>query len=154
MAGKPPPIISRRTALAGLAAGIAAGRGCPGARAAEAAGAEVVAAPVFSSSGPSADIYGAADNFPIKDPALPFIPGNPLSRKYRVGAFSHFDELYPTRRVNRAAAPWPFKRAEIPDAFRERATDYLSRNPVTGLLIAKDDRIVFEHYQYGRTDRD
>src|SRR3954447_1427987 len=154
MAGKTPPIISRRTALAGLAAGIAAGRGRPGARAAEGAGAEVVAAPVFSSSGPNADIYGAAENFPIKDPALPFIPGNPLSRKYRVGAFSHFDELYPTRQVNRAAGPWLVKRGETPDAFRERATDYLSRNPVNGLLIAKDDRILFEHYQYGRTDRD
>ena len=32
--------------------------------------------------------------------------------------------------------------------------DYLSRNPVTGLLIAKDDQILCEHYQYGRTDRD
>ena len=40
------------------------------------------------------------------------------------------------------------------DPFRERVTDYLSRNPVTGLLIAKDDQILFEHYQYGRTDRD
>lgn len=30
----------------------------------------------------------------------------------------------------------------------------MSRNPVTGLLIARDDRILFEHYQYGRTDRD
>jgi CubicO group peptidase (beta-lactamase class C family) len=29
----------------------------------------------------------------------------------------------------------------------------MSRNPVTGLLIAKDDEIVFERYQYGRTDR-
>ena len=38
--------------------------------------------------------------------------------------------------------------------FGKRATDYLSRNPVTGLLIAKDDQILFEHYQYGRTDRD
>src|SRR3954454_18609605 len=154
MAGKLPPIISRRTALAGLAVGIAAGRGRPGARTAEAAGAEVVAAPVFSSSGPSADLYGAAENFPIKDPALPFIPGNPLSRKYRVGAFSHFDELYPTRQINRAAAPWTFKRAQPSDSFRERATEYLARNPVTGLLIAKDDRILLEHYQYGRTDRD
>ena len=25
---------------------------------------------------------------------------------------------------------------------------------MTGLLVAKDDRILFEHYQYGRTDRD
>ena len=33
-------------------------------------------------------------------------------------------------------------------------TDYLARNPVTGLLIAKDDQILCEHYQYGRTDRD
>ena len=32
--------------------------------------------------------------------------------------------------------------------------EYLSRNPVTGLLIAKDDQILCEHYQYGRTDRD
>lgn len=37
---------------------------------------------------------------------------------------------------------------------RSSVTEYLSRNPVTGLLIAKDDQILFEHYQYGRTDRD
>jgi CubicO group peptidase (beta-lactamase class C family) len=30
----------------------------------------------------------------------------------------------------------------------------MSRNPVTGLLIAKDDQILFERYQYARTDRD
>ena len=32
--------------------------------------------------------------------------------------------------------------------------EYLSRNPITGLLVAKDDQILLEHYQYGRTDRD
>jgi CubicO group peptidase (beta-lactamase class C family) len=32
--------------------------------------------------------------------------------------------------------------------------DYLRRNPTTGLLIAHDDTILFEHYQYGRTDHD
>ena len=30
----------------------------------------------------------------------------------------------------------------------------MSRIPVTGLLIARDDTILFERYQYGRTDRD
>jgi len=35
--------------------------------------------------------------------------------------------------------------------FRKR---YLSRNPVTGLLIAEDDHILFEYYQYASTDRD
>ncbi len=37
---------------------------------------------------------------------------------------------------------------------RSSLEEYLSRNPVTGLLIAQDDRILFEHSQYGRTDRD
>ena len=37
---------------------------------------------------------------------------------------------------------------------RSSPSEYLSRNPVTVLLIAKDDQILFEHYQYGRTDRD
>ena len=32
--------------------------------------------------------------------------------------------------------------------------DYLDRNPATGLLIAREDTILFEHYQYGRTDHD
>jgi CubicO group peptidase (beta-lactamase class C family) len=143
--------LSRRATLAGVAATCAAGL-VPMAHAA----AEDAAGPVFSPSGPNAETYGAADNYPIKDNSLSFIPGNPLSPKYRVGAFSHFDQLYPTRLVARAATPWPFKRAraEISDPFRARVTDYLARNAVTGLLIAKDDQILFEHYQYGRTDRD
>jgi CubicO group peptidase (beta-lactamase class C family) len=141
--------ISRRTALAGLAASCAAGL-------AESEAAPDANGPVFSPSGPDAELYGAAENYPIKDPSLPFTPGNPLTPKYRVGAFSHFDQLYPTRRVERAAAPWQFKRAaaDVADPFRARVTGYLSRNPVTGLLIARDDEILFEHYQYGRTDRD
>ncbi|TXI11213.1 MAG: class C beta-lactamase-related serine hydrolase, partial [Rhizobium sp.] len=32
--------------------------------------------------------------------------------------------------------------------------DYLARNPATGLLIAHDRTILYEHYQYGRTDHD
>jgi CubicO group peptidase (beta-lactamase class C family) len=41
--------------------------------------------------------------------------------------------------------------------FREgpsSLTEYLSRNPVTGLLIAKDDQILIERYQYDRADHD
>jgi len=145
--------LSRRGALAGLAATWAAGLA---GSIAESRAAEDVGGPAFSPSGPNAEFYGAAENYPIRDPALGFVPGNPLKPKYRVGAFSHYDELFPTRLVQRAAAPWLFKRApaEMADPFRERVTDYLSRNPVTGLLIAKDDKILLEHYQYGRTDRD
>jgi len=143
-------ILSRRTALAGLAATCAAGLAGP---IAESQAAENSPGPVLSPSGPNAEFYGAAENYPVRDPALGFVPGNPLKPKYRVGAFSHYAELFPTRLVKHAATPWQFKRAPA-EPFRGRVTDYLSRRPVTGLLIAKDDQILFEHYQYGRTDRD
>ena len=32
--------------------------------------------------------------------------------------------------------------------------DYLARTPTTGLLIARDETILVERYQYGRTDHD
>ena len=114
--------------------------------------------PVFSATGPNAELYGAAEDFPVPG-LLARRKGNPFEPKYRVGAFSHFDEMYPTRRIKRAGAPWMFKRsaADIDYSYRgnrSSITEYLSRNPVTGLLIAKDDRILCEHYQYGRTDHD
>jgi len=67
------------------------------------------AGPVFSPSGPNAELYGAADGFPIADHSLARQPGDPYQVKYRVGADSHFDEIYPTHRIKRAAAPWMFK---------------------------------------------
>ena len=32
--------------------------------------------------------------------------------------------------------------------------DYLNRQPTTGLLIARDDTILYEHYQYARSEHD
>ena len=115
--------------------------------------------PVFSSTGPDAAHYGAAEGFPVPGYLRALLQGNPFKPEYRVGAFSHFDEIFSTRRIERAAAPWTFKRsrAEVDYQWRgDRSSvkDYLSRNPVTGLLIAKDDEILCEHYQYGRTDID
>lgn len=152
MSGDQPSSLSRRAVLSGLAASCAAGLIQP----TRGAVAEDIAGPVFSPTGPNAELYGAAENYPIKDRWLPFVPGNPFSPKYRVGAFSHSDRLFPTRRIARAATTWSFKRApaDVSGKFRGRVTDYLARTPVTGLLIAKDDQILFEHYQYGRTDSD
>ncbi|MFO0980622.1 MAG: serine hydrolase [Planctomycetota bacterium] len=114
-----------------------------------------LAGPVFSSTGPAAADYGAAEGFPIGT-RLTFTEARCL-----VGAFSHFDQLFPAHAVLRAATPWPFRRApeELAISYSFAGTtcsiaDYLARNPVTGLLIAKDDTILFEHYQYGRTDHD
>jgi hypothetical protein len=62
--------------------------------------------------------------------------------------------------VIRVEEPWLFRRASAEpeityESQSDRCTleDYLSRNPTTGLLIAKDDTILFEHYRYARTDR-
>ncbi|MDR3537894.1 MAG: serine hydrolase [Acetobacteraceae bacterium] len=140
-------MISRRQTLAGVVAAAVGGPAIAGTTAA----AEDCGGAVFSPGGPDAGHYGAAEGFPVSQPWL--------EPKYRVGSFSHFDALFTTRRIKRAATPWRFKRAEVDFHYTYRGTrsslvDYLARNPVTGLLIARDDEILFEHYQYGRTDRD
>src|ERR1700759_5251881 len=141
------PTMSRRAALAGLAASVVGGA-APG----KADGSETGAGPVFAPSGPEAERYGAAEGFPIAVPLRVNQPGDPPD-KYKIGAYSHYDEIHPTRRIARAAAPWPLKRAVLDFRYSFKGspaslTDYLARNPVTGLLIAKNDTILFEHYQY------
>jgi CubicO group peptidase (beta-lactamase class C family) len=110
--------------------------------------------PVFAGTGPDATDYGAAEGFPAGTPATASQVG------HLVWTYSHFGELFPSRPVPRAATPWQFKRAPEPPIFynfksdRFSIEDYLGRNPTTGLLIAKDDTILYEHYQYARTDSD
>jgi CubicO group peptidase (beta-lactamase class C family) len=110
--------------------------------------------PVFSASGPDAAEYGAAAGFPVSAPAAASQIGN------LVGTYSHYAEMFPSRLVKRAPTPWLFKRAPEPaisytfKSDRFSIEDYLARNPTTGLLIAKDDTILYEHYQYARTDSD
>jgi hypothetical protein len=145
--------LSRRSVLTGLAAT------CVAASAKWSWAAGSSDGPSFSASGPHAELYGAAESYPIKDRWRIYQPGNPASPKYRVGAFSHLDEIFPTRHVVRAATAWPFKRAPSDVSYQYKGSgaslaEYLARNPVTGLLIAKDDLILVERYQYGRTDRD
>jgi len=110
--------------------------------------------PVFSDTGPDAAAYGAAAGFPVGTRATASQLEN------LVGTYSHFGEMFPSRQVRRATTPWLFKRAPEPvisytfGPERRSIADYLSHNPTTGLLIAKDDTILYEHYQYARTDRD
>jgi CubicO group peptidase (beta-lactamase class C family) len=109
---------------------------------------------VFSGGGPDAADYGAATGFPLGTQATASQLEN------LVGTYSHFGELFPSRPVPRATTPWQFKRAPEPPIFytfksdRFSIEDYLGRNPTTGLLIVKDDTILYEHYQYARTDSD
>jgi CubicO group peptidase (beta-lactamase class C family) len=138
-----------RLALAILAAAVA---GCaspagPGtdSRPATAAG------PRFDAGGPNADAYGAREGYPLK--AIYRLP-------YYVGGFSRSDEQFDGRVVRRAATPSTLGRtAAEPDLRYEydgaarTLDDYLARNPVTGLVVARGETLLVERYQYARTDR-
>jgi CubicO group peptidase (beta-lactamase class C family) len=113
------------------------------------------AGPRFAASGPDAGDYGAGQGYPMGDRRTFFlIP-------YLVGVHSHMDEVFEGRIVRKAGTPSRLLRAPVEPEIRWRLQDldltlddYLVRNPATGLLIARDDTILVERYQYGRTDRD
>lgn len=111
--------------------------------------------PVTSPTGPDAEAYGAAEDYPTGSRV------QPVPQFSMVGHYSHFSELYRHRTIARAERPSALRRAdrELSLTYTYRGIghdlpDYLSRHPVTGLLIAKGDTILFEHYQYARTERD
>ena len=113
--------------------------------------------PIFRAGGPDAEKYGQAENYP-KGPKT---HNDPEPQKHIVGASSHFDELFPTHKVPHGPNVWSWQRAAAaPDIRYEfegksyTLNDFLDRNPVTGLLIARDDTILTETYQYARTDHD
>src|SRR3989442_305541 len=117
--------------------------------------AAVAPAPRFAPDGPDAEEYGAGAGFPTGD-RTPFfrIP-------FLVGSHSLLDQVFESRLVRRAdMPPSPLARAAsepvIQYYYQGTAADldrYLSRNPTTGLLVARGDTILIERYQYGRNDR-
>jgi CubicO group peptidase (beta-lactamase class C family) len=82
---------------------------------------------------------------------------------HSVDSYSRLDGILPARLSRRGDTPLPWRRApREPDiaylgapalaAGRFRLADYMDRNPATGLLVAQDDVIHLERYQYGRSD--
>jgi CubicO group peptidase (beta-lactamase class C family) len=74
---------------------------------------------------------------------------------------SRYDTLFPARTITAPKQSVPLARAASEPLVRYgfaglelTLDDYLNRQPVTGLLIAKDNTILVERYQYGRTDTD
>lgn len=126
-------MLTRRHTLAGLAAFACSGE-------------------AYAQAGPRADLYGAQEGYPVPPAPMAQLQGNPWPPKYRVGAFTHLDQVYRTRTISRADKPWAFRPATFDG--QTLIADYLAHHPVTGLLIARDDRLLVEQYQYGRTDKD
>ena len=110
--------------------------------------------PRFNPGGPDADEQGAREGYPLGSRMTFF--GVP----YLVGSQSHQDEIFPAHVVRRATNPSPLGRAASEPALRYEyqgqtfgLDDYLARNPATGLLVARDETILVERYQYARNDR-
>ncbi len=114
------------------------------------------AGPRFRADGPNAEVWGQKEGYPSCK-GLAYID----ETRCRVGALSRFDTLFPARTI-----PAPKQSVQLVRAASEPVVrynfegqnltleDYLNRQPVTGLLIAKDNTILVERYQYGRTDTD
>jgi CubicO group peptidase (beta-lactamase class C family) len=114
-----------------------------------------VSGPSFRADGPEMAIWSQNGSFP-NCPVLTYL----TDKTCRVSAFSDYGRLFPSRPVKAPAQASPLKRAptelqvEYQFAGSTRTIDdYLNTYPVTGLLIARDDTILFERYQYGRTDK-
>jgi CubicO group peptidase (beta-lactamase class C family) len=67
-----------------------------------------------------------------------------------VDLWSRMDEFHAARGVQRAPTARELRRAPSPEV--EALVDaFLDKNPNTGLIVLKGDRILAERYQYGRT---
>ena len=123
---------------------------------AQAAPASQGAGPRFRADGPNADEFGRKEGYPSCK-GIDYVH----QTRCRVGALSRYDTLFPARTIPAPKQPVQLARAASEPVIRYGFTgldltldDYLNRHPVTGLLIAKDNTILVERYQYGRTDTD
>jgi len=123
---------------------------------AQAAAVPQSAGPRFRADGPNADEFGRKEGYPSCK-GLAYID----ETRCRVGALSRYDTLFPARTIAAPKQPVQLARAASEPVIRYSffgrdltLEDYLNERPVTGFLIAKDNTILLERYQYGRTDTD
>jgi len=105
-------LLSRRKTVAALAATVAcklAGSCSASAEPDSPSQTQDCTGPSFSATGPNAELYGAKEGYPLPDIMDARRRGDPWEPKYRVGAFTHLDQIYPTRLVQRAGSAWKFK---------------------------------------------
>jgi CubicO group peptidase (beta-lactamase class C family) len=124
--------------------------------AAQTSAAPLSAGPHFREDGPNADEFGRKEGYPSCK-GLAYIQ----ETRCRVGALSHYDALFPARTIAAPKQASELTRTTTEPIIRYSFAginltldDYLNRNPVTGLLIARETTILLERYQYGRSDTD
>src|SRR5262245_42589118 len=80
--------------------------------------------PRFRADGPDADSFGRGEGYPVcKRSAEAFLQRvaeavpEYVRERYRIGAFSHFDQLFPSRTIKAPAAPTRLGRAAAEPAI-------------------------------------
>lgn len=104
---------------------------------------------------PDEALLGKAEGYPI----CRLDDANIGPDRCLVGLFSHFDEVYPARKVARGGPVHQLERAaaepaisyNMPDGRRSDVDGLLGNSRTMGLLILQSDRILVERYQYDRT---
>ena len=108
----------------------------------------------FAVAAPDEEALGKWQGYPV----CQVLAGDELAPRCLVGLFSNYDKVVPSRRVAHGAKVLPLKRAplEVPITYKHRdnppadVNDFLSRHRNTGLLIIREDTVLYERYQYDR----
>ena len=101
---------------------------------------------------PDEEFLGKSEGYPLcqRGPGV-----NLYAPRCMISSVSRFDEIFPARKVAKAAEPVALKRAAAEPKLRLGHVGsldyYLGSNRTTGLLILKEDTILVDRYQYERT---
>jgi CubicO group peptidase (beta-lactamase class C family) len=102
---------------------------------------------------PDEEILGKSKGYPIGDLKTAW------EEPYRVGSYSAMDQIFPHRVLHANESPLELTRCtenfDLHYAYEGNTRsidDYLSSHRTTGLLLLNDREIVFERYQYERTE--
>lgn len=107
-----------------------------------------------ASAAPDEEALGRWQGYPVCD----VLAGDTLSPRCLVGLYSNYDQVVPFHRVARGTRTLLLNPAplEVPITYKHRdnppadINDFLARNRNTGLLIVREDTVLYERYQYDR----
>jgi CubicO group peptidase (beta-lactamase class C family) len=98
---------------------------------------------------PDEEFLGKADGYPLCERRFAM-----SQTRCFIATFSRMDEIFPTRKVAKAAERLALRRVQAEPSIRVglfgNLDSYLGNNRTTGLLVLKGDTILVERYQYDR----
>ncbi|MGF9562338.1 serine hydrolase [Neorhizobium sp. JUb45] len=123
-------------------------------------------APAFAAAALFAGPHNAAaeEAYPHADESIGTVEqvyDGALTPDLAVSTFRNIDRLFPTRTVKAGGKPSELSKSDKPlgkvsaevDGETYDLFDYLALNQVTGLIVLKDGKVVYETYQRGNTQK-